>query len=70
MNQERIQWSWADFKTTVLKFGKIDVSAVVLVLHYVQCTFFVLNNEWSMLMNQIAHIVDFVFLLVLFLLLN
>tara|TARA_B100000003_G_scaffold203841_1_gene214961 strand:- start:2201 stop:2389 length:189 start_codon:yes stop_codon:yes gene_type:complete len=31
MNQERIQWSWADFKTTVLKFGKIDVSAVVLV---------------------------------------
>ena len=31
MNQERIQWSWADFKTTVLKFGKIDVLVVVLV---------------------------------------
>jgi len=30
MNQERMQWSWADFKTIVLKSGKIGALVVVL----------------------------------------
>jgi hypothetical protein len=59
LNREIFQGSWPAFQTTGSLSRRIGALVAELALPYVQWTCFISQIEWSMLMKNIAPIVDF-----------